>query len=97
MAAGGECTQEGDKRGNNLGTRLKGDACVLPEAWILSKGEMYARSWGPAQPVVPEVSGNELASQRLDTQSNIAVSSHRELGRGSWTLTSRARLQATWI
>jgi len=47
MAAEGECTQQGHRRGNNLVGKTTGGAGSLPEAWILSKGEMSAQEVGP--------------------------------------------------
>lgn len=46
-AAEGECTQQGHRRGNNLGGKTPGGAGSLPKAWILSKGETSAQEVGP--------------------------------------------------
>lgn len=47
MAADGKCTRQGHRRGNNLVGTATGGAGSLPEAWILSKGEMSAQEVGP--------------------------------------------------
>lgn len=47
MAAEGECTQQGHRRGNNLVGKTTGGTGSLPEAWILSRGEMSAQEVGP--------------------------------------------------